>query len=209
MHFAQGLWATVTYVVSFFQLSSFNGPAVGDQTPLGLSLDNLHSAEDVDWDPQRDLIFVPPGAPPNSTFTCNYTTIAMPGWKYCSTPNDRSCWLKNFNQPDHNITINNPYEIEVPVGVHRYYEIDATAGLTINADGVEFQQAKLFDKKYPGPWIQACWGDVSLFVLFDPAVNLINDADAGSRPSMSRSTTKCKSMGVTVPASIGMEFGSD
>ena len=42
---------------------------------------------------------------------------------------------------------------------------------TINADGIEspygkvfsydFLEGEIFDGTFPGPWIQACWGDVS------------------------------------------------
>lgn len=30
---------------------------------------------------------------------------------------------------------------------------------TINADGVPNPDGKVFNNTYPGPWIQACWGD--------------------------------------------------
>lgn len=43
---------------------------------------------------------------------------------------------------------------------------------TINADGIEFPYGKVFsydfpegqvfNGTFPGPWIQACWGDVSI-----------------------------------------------
>ena len=54
------------------------------------------------------------------------------------------------------------YENEKPIGTHRYYELDVTDDTPVNADGVDFDAAKLFNRQYLGPWLQACWGDVRL-----------------------------------------------
>jgi len=52
----------------------------------------------------------------------------------------------------------------MPIGVTRTYTLVATSS-PIVADGLNFPEGKVFDggtgngPQYPGPWIQACWGD--------------------------------------------------
>ena len=104
-------------------------------------------------------IFTPPGAPtggPESTFTCDYS--AMKGFSACSSSSDRTCWLKS---PGKNYTIFTDYEADAPIGVKRFYEFDVTDDTDINVDGMGFPNAKLFNRKFPGTWVQGCWGDVS------------------------------------------------
>ncbi|KAM7184307.1 multicopper oxidase [Naviculisporaceae sp. PSN 640] len=118
-------------------------------------------------------VFKPPGGLPEgdgSDFVCDYS--AMKGFRSCSTPEDRGCWLTNdldkiwdiytdYEATDE--TLPTPVNI-MPTGVTRTYHITATSQ-AINADGLNFADGKLFkldgDNKptYPGPWIQACWGD--------------------------------------------------
>ncbi|KAI9766776.1 MAG: hypothetical protein M1840_006251 [Geoglossum simile] len=69
----------------------------------------------------------------------------------------------------YNITTD--YENIKPPGVVRDYML-VLSNKTINADGIEFPYGKVFsydfpegenfDGTFPGPWIQACWGDVSI-----------------------------------------------
>lgn len=81
----------------------------------------------------------------------------MGGWEPCSTPTDRKCWLKRTSDGKQFDIFTN-YEEEMPIGVTRYYELELEAG-SYDADGMDFPFAKLFNDQYPGPWIQACWGD--------------------------------------------------
>ena len=46
----------------------------------------------------------------------------------------------------------------MPLGITRNYTLELTDGWW-DADGLNFTAAKLFNNKYPGPWLQACWGD--------------------------------------------------
>ncbi|KAK3316802.1 multicopper oxidase-domain-containing protein [Apodospora peruviana] len=120
-------------------------------------------------------IFKPPGGVPGgdgSEFVCNYS--AMKGFKECSTSEDRGCWLTDGlttwdiytdYEATTDETLPSPVNI-MPTGTTRYYEMTAT-NAPINADGLSFPEGKQFqlasgDKsapQYPGPWIQACWGD--------------------------------------------------
>ena len=155
MRLAERFWTSVTYVVSFFTLSPV--PDLGEvQAPLPAS-SNVHQAD------LGGPIFKPPGGRlegPGSEFNCSYPL--MTGYEPCSTPENRTCWLRN-NQTGHAYTINTNYEDtnETPFGIHRTYYLNVTNG-TINADGLNFAEGKMFNASYPGPWLQACWGDVSL-----------------------------------------------
>ena len=93
----------------------------------------------------------------------------MVGWEPCSTEKDRSCWLQvpgNYpnDPPKKKLDIHQNYENVEPVGVNRYYELDIFDDTVINADGVDFPYAKTFNRQYPGPWLQACWGDVRILI---------------------------------------------
>lgn len=100
-------------------------------------------------------IFRPPGGDDGNPFTCNYTLMGS-GWRSCSDAEDRSCWLTN--DKGGLFDIKTDYEKLAPVGIQRNYTLVITDE-SYNADGLDFKEAKLFNKTYPGPWIQACWGD--------------------------------------------------
>ena len=149
-------WSSLSYVLSIFSLSRVNGPGTEDQAPLALQPVENHVAL------QPGPIFEPPSGKPNgdgSEFLCDYSK--MSGYEECSTPENRQCWLIN-RETGHQFNITTDYEIEKPKGIHRYYELNVTDDTLINADGVDFDAAKLFNRQYPGPWLQACWGDVRL-----------------------------------------------
>ncbi|ORY09854.1 multicopper oxidase-domain-containing protein [Clohesyomyces aquaticus] len=94
--------------------------------------------------------FIPPTAPDN--FKCEYPKLN--DYTFCSTYGDRSCWLRsNTSQYD----INTNYEKEFPEGIVRKYYLEVGTK-TIAPDGVT-REAMLVNGSYPGPWIQACWGD--------------------------------------------------
>ena len=98
--------------------------------------------------------FSPPGGIADD-FKCEYPQ--MVGWEMCSTPSDRKCWLRRTSDNAQYDVFTN-YENEMPIGVTRYYELELVDG-SWDADGMDFVFAKLFNNTYPGPWIQACWGD--------------------------------------------------
>ena len=113
-------------------------------------------------------IFKPPGGlhdGDGSEFKCDYSRMA--GFRQCSTPEDRSCWLTNDKGITWNIT--KDYEATangetlMPMGTIRRYNLTVTENW-IMADGLNFTDAKVFSDvngtHYPGPWIQACWGDL-------------------------------------------------
>jgi hypothetical protein len=136
-------WLTMSPVAEFGDHPS--------QYPLGALVTHTHK-------PNSDQpIFRPPAANPNDhDFVCDYS--AVQGWHPCSDPENRECWLRNNDGREFNIHTN--YEKLAPVGITRHYTLNVTEG-SINADGQPFTEAKLFNESYPGPWLEACWGDVS------------------------------------------------
>ena len=99
--------------------------------------------------------FSPPGSPPGDPFKCEYPQ--MVGWESCSTEYDRSCWLLNKVDGRRYDLFTN-YENDAPTGITRYYNVNLTTS-SYSADGWNFNAGKFFNNTYPGPWIEACWGD--------------------------------------------------
>ena len=170
MHLVERFVATVTYVISFLSFSGVQDLNSQPQTPLIDSSVGLHHAL-----PAAGPIFKPPtGRPdnlPGGDLRCNYTAVGA-AWVECSTPDNRGCWLRNTVTKEE-LNIYSDYEDpkKLPKGVDRYYTLNLADGW-INADGQNFTEAKFFwdpsqptsrdpDNRYPGPWVQACWGDVS------------------------------------------------
>lgn len=165
MRLVERLWASVTSIISIGSLSPLQD-GIDPQSPLKLPSDSLSAVTsalsseittavapvvDVDRGPR----FHPPGSPRKDDFKCDYS--AMVGWEECSTPTDRECWLRRKSDGKQ-FDIFTDYENEAPIGVKRYYNLTLQPG-KYDADGLEFNAAKLFNGSYPGPWIEACWGD--------------------------------------------------
>ncbi|KAK1752904.1 putative laccase [Echria macrotheca] len=155
-------WVLVTHILRFTTLSAYEG-SDQSQSPIaaGVPAEHLEPAFVPPVAADHDgPIFRPPGHRTDkgdgSDFKCNYT--AMKGYRNCSTPLDRSCWLFNPETGDR-FDINTDYETRAPTGVEREYWLDVTKSDIPNADGYPFIGATLFNETYPGPWIQACWGD--------------------------------------------------
>ncbi|KUI58907.1 Laccase-2 [Cytospora mali] len=98
-----------------------------------------------------DTIIHPEHASPG--FQCVYPKR----WKSCNTPTSRDCWLQDtqggefasYSQIDINTDYENPDAI--PRGTTRESQL--------YADGFKKTSGKAFNKQYPGPLIEACWGD--------------------------------------------------
>ena len=153
MHIVERFWGTVTAVFSIVSLSPVQ-ESIDKQSPLPIPSQVTQTAGTsyIDDDP---LVFRPPGAFNDDHFRCNYT--AMIGWEPCSTPTDRKCWLKRISDgKQYDITTN--YEEDAPIGTLRKHRIDLS-NQPYDADGMEMSNATLFNQMYPGPWLEACWGD--------------------------------------------------
>ena len=155
MHLLNSFWTSITFVANFLTLSPLGGLSGNEQTPLLTFPDTLHQGS------LRGPVFKPPGGEvtgPGSDFTCDYSR--MVGWSNCSTPETRGCWLKNDETGvEYNISTNYEDINQTPTGTTRHYVLNVT-DQWINADGLNFTEGKVFNGMLPGPWIQACWGDV-------------------------------------------------
>ncbi|OCL06707.1 laccase-like multicopper oxidase [Glonium stellatum] len=100
--------------------------------------------------------FNAPQGPRVHPFVCKYPSLGKE-WTGCTTSENRTCWLKGPNGREYNIHTN--YEIDFPEGITREYYLELDK-MTINGDGIDNTEGKVFNQTYPGPWIQACWGDI-------------------------------------------------
>ncbi|KAL0945044.1 Lcc2 [Colletotrichum truncatum] len=149
MYYRGSFWARL---IAWLNLSpSFEPPA--DQVPLGGKTDfiqTIPSHTNI-----APLPFKPPSGSNGDDFVCEYP--AMKKYVPCSDPNNRECWLRNVEDgSEYNIHTN--YEVEAPTGITRNYTLVVGDGW-YNGDGQYLKAAKLFNDTYPGPWLQACWGD--------------------------------------------------
>ncbi|KAK4041644.1 putative laccase precursor [Parachaetomium inaequale] len=88
---------------------------------------------------------------------CHYPN--MTEWESCYGPKNRTCWLRH-RQTGRTIDIDTDYEDpkEVPAGSIRRYHLEVSEQ-PIAPDGTTMEHGKVFNRMYPGPWIEACWGD--------------------------------------------------
>ncbi|KAF2002221.1 multicopper oxidase [Amniculicola lignicola CBS 123094] len=147
----ENCWATFLAILNFVTFNSINqlDHDVSQQTPLIAELAV----------PKKDYpIFNPPNGPENGGFVCSYPTLT--DYEFCSQTNDRSCWLKPKNPRSLKPTfgIHSDYENIWPTGVTRKYTIEVH-NATLFPDGYPSGKTKVFPLSYPGPWIEACWGD--------------------------------------------------
>ncbi|KAK8046687.1 hypothetical protein PG996_014751 [Apiospora saccharicola] len=101
---------------------------------------------------------------PKASFECHYPELEAKGWEQCNTETSRDCWIRDptasapsFTQYD----VRTNYETlkNTPKGITREYWLDVTTNSTLKPDGVTKNLGKYFNGTYPGPLIEACWGD--------------------------------------------------
>lgn len=176
-------WLTITQLVGWFSSSTIDEDV--SQQPLPGPLDLRLSPSRILGNPETLLApaeskdvavihdvpilpiekgptFKPPSGRLNwggSNFECEYPE--MVGWLPCSSEEDRSCWLYH-NTTGKRYGIESNYEDPsingTPIGKLREYTLVVEDGVW-NADGFMAKDVKLVNGTYPGPWIQACWGD--------------------------------------------------
>ena len=167
MRFVERFVGVITYMVSFLTFSGVED--LSSQAPLLDTSIRVHNAP-LTGGP----VFKPPTGRP-SRFTggdlnCDYSQMG-PDWESCSNSTNRGCWLRNTKTgKEYNITTDYEDPTNLPTGIDRWYTM-RLAGGEINADGQIFEEGKFFwnvsdpdsykpENRYPGPWVQACWGDV-------------------------------------------------
>ena len=147
MYLLERVWAMAMSVLNIVSLSPLQH-VIDNQSPL-----LVPPQVGAHLNTQKGPKFNTSGG--DNAFQCNYPT--MIGWESCSTPTNRECWLRRTSDGKQ-YDIHTNYEDEMPLGITRNYTLELTDG-SWDADGLNFTAAKLFNNTYPGPWIQACWGD--------------------------------------------------
>jgi hypothetical protein len=142
------LWTVVSTTLRALFFSTFDEYGAS-QHPIGSKYNGLEGGISPERHPG---LFFPPGSNIPG-FQCNYSS--MPGWTPCQTPTNKTCWLNNTDGSAP-FDIWTDYEQYTPIGIDRYYTLEVTSG-TVNIDGMNFTEAKLFNGSYPGPLIEACW----------------------------------------------------
>ncbi|CAN8103940.1 unnamed protein product [Discula destructiva] len=148
-------------VDTFLSLATFNfynQYDISTQRPLlGSSSDGMQAPISS---PPGMVSFMPHSATPG--FKCSYPAR----WKPCNTETSRDCWLQDRESPNEfgaysQVDIHTDYEnVEAtPRGITREFWLEVDGDFTINADGFKKTTGKVFNKQYPGPLIEACWGD--------------------------------------------------
>jgi hypothetical protein len=151
MLFFTRVWATVITVTQYFSFSPFSQHE-SNQQPIG---GHTHSSLETPDVLTRPPIYTPPGSN-DKTFKCDYLTNMGPDWVDCrEIP---GCWLRN-KKTGYTYDVSIDYEDVRPIGITRNYTLIVTDGHTMNQDGINFTEGKLFNNTFPGPLLEACWGD--------------------------------------------------
>jgi FtsP/CotA-like multicopper oxidase with cupredoxin domain len=108
---------------------------------------------------KKGPVFHPPNGSPG--FKCDYSR--MMGWTHSADSGARTQWLSHSADEDYpyggTYDIHTDYDHFAPTGITRKYTLTVDEH-PISADGfIRRDGGKAFNKQYPGPWIEACWGD--------------------------------------------------
>lgn len=161
MGFINSCWEAFVQIATYAQSIGTNYDA--NQQPLHLpSHDHTSGIPGVDV--SAGVSFPVVGA----NFTCQYPS--MTGYKPCNTANDRTCWLKG-PKGKRDYTITSDYENFGPKGVVREYWLDVDLQ-AIAPDGYVKALGQVFNGSYPGPHLQACWGDQMVVHVTNKIPNL-------------------------------------
>ncbi|EXA36854.1 hypothetical protein FOQG_09814 [Fusarium oxysporum f. sp. raphani 54005] len=147
MALIERVWHACVSIVAWLTMWP-TSPSTSYQHPLRPNHPHTHIEDPSPGFP----IFNPP--PGDHEFLCEYPE--MTGFVQCSIAENRECWLRHPDGREFNIHTN--YENFAPKGIMRHYTLNVTESW-YNADGQNFTEAKLFNGEYPGPWLEACWGD--------------------------------------------------
>ncbi|KUJ17363.1 uncharacterized protein LY89DRAFT_746907 [Mollisia scopiformis] len=112
MKLVERFWTAVTYALSLSSFPSFHEYGIQQKPLFGDIPSSLIRPA------RHGPIFYPPGRRPRgdgSEFMCKYANMGAERTN-CSTPEDRSCWLKS-EKTGRRFDINTDYEILAPEGV--------------------------------------------------------------------------------------------
>ncbi|AEO64812.1 multicopper like protein [Thermothielavioides terrestris NRRL 8126] len=95
-----------------------------------------------------------------SPIVCQYP----PEWQSCHSPTSRDCWIRKPGRQSEGPSVTqfdilSDYEEMYPPGVTREYWLEVGANSKVAPDGQPKTDGQYFNGTYPGPLIEACWGD--------------------------------------------------
>lgn len=166
MHLSARFWSCVSYVTNILTLSAVDQGGI--QRPIGGHDIHVRPSSDEFINAQlakesEYLKFLPPSWRPielvNTTdtkrFYCEYPDFKTSEWEFCSTPENRSCWIRHKDPKNGTVyDIGTDYETKYPRGTVRQIELVVADG-EVNADGRNFKNGKIVNGQYPGPLIQS------------------------------------------------------
>lgn len=88
--------------------------------------------------------------------TPGFKCLYEPGWEMCNEKGNRGCWVRAPDGREFNNRTD--YEKNAPAGLERVINLNLSQ-MAWDADGTIKPEAKLFNKIFPGPLIEACWGE--------------------------------------------------
>lgn len=146
------IWTGIIYVFDFLT-SSPSRPYFPDNT-----VDLQTPVQPVRPQATKYPIFNPPDDLEDIPFRCEYPDYPeKDGWVMCNTNLDRQCWLKN-TKTGQQFNISTDYEKEGPKGIDRHYYLELGESIR-DPDTHGNIPVQLFNNSFPGPRLQACWGD--------------------------------------------------
>ncbi|KAI1825126.1 multicopper oxidase [Xylaria intraflava] len=126
--------------------------ALGYDTPQKPLTPPKHQAP---YRPTAPDVFTP-------SIVCEYPELEAKGWELCNDEDSRDCWIRDprasqpaFTQFD----IRTDYESATPKGIQREYWIEIFENPDVSPDGYPKVEGKYINGTYPGPLLEACWGD--------------------------------------------------
>ncbi|KAK9769826.1 hypothetical protein SCAR479_13479 [Seiridium cardinale] len=142
---------------------------VSQLSPFIPLTDSYHDQQPLDLSPHIPIDTAEESCPGTQCstpqpFKCSYPKLEEKGWQFCNSETSRDCWIRDpnavnpiFSQYD----VLSDYEdlAQVPPGITREYWLEVTTNENIKPDGVEKILGNYFNGEYPGPTIEACWGD--------------------------------------------------
>ncbi|RYO95793.1 hypothetical protein DL765_011755 [Monosporascus sp. GIB2] len=153
------LRVTVDFVLRVTQLGGFS-PSIGHgdaQQPL-----QHHSIVDSVPPLARRGNYGESQGRPYTPIVCSYPELEAKGWEFCNTEDSRDCWIRDPNENQPSSTqwdVRTNYEQDTPPGITREYWLEVTDNPDVSPDDFPKILGKYFNGAYPGPTIQACWGD--------------------------------------------------
>ncbi|KAH8671284.1 multicopper oxidase-domain-containing protein [Xylariales sp. PMI_506] len=145
----------IDFALQITQLSPFHLTGLGSDGQHPLNLPAQHSIDDSCLGAECAL------SRPKA-FKCSYPELERQGWELCNTNDERDCWIRNPHAVNPRLSrydIHTDYETETPPGIKREYWLEVYANETVQPDGIEKILGTYFNGTYPGPTLEACWGD--------------------------------------------------